>query len=690
MTVGEPSSASSKPGKCRFFHFFTHPLTVLLLVDILVYAYFIPLHGFYWDDLDFVWFYQSYGLEGLANYFARNRPVLGLLYQLNFLILGVEPWHWQVFALICRWVCAVSLYFLVRQVWKGNQEAAFFTGLFFLVYPCFTQHSIAIVYSHFYIIMSCIFFSLGLTLYALDHKKHQLLLTVLALMLASVNLLTMEYFFMLELLRPVFIWSRLSGKALGIKEKCRVFIRHWAPFLLVFLGAVIWRGFFFERQTSRFHFNTLELLQTSPWLGVKEVVWNILKDLWTTVIACWQGIVDFPGIGEFKVGHTILYIVSTIIIAAILGFYLLHRRAGRFPNPETRRGHTWRFIVLGLIALLLGGVPFWLTGLSPTTSFPGSRFALPFLLGSGMVLVGFLTLALHNKLLRRSVFILLIALAAGTQVRQEVKFVYDWQNLQRFLWQAVWRMPSLEPDTVIFSQDLPFNYYTDLSLTAPINMIYTTEPQADEVAYAFYFPTVRMQQDGIVNMDPGQEILHNYAVGVFTGKTDDSLTLYYSSNSCLRVIDPYLESENLALPLSIREASQVAHLEVIENIANQNLPGNILDSEPSKSWCYYFEKADLARQYMDWETVVEIGETAFTINDFPYDPMEYFPFIEGNANMGQWHQAWILSDRVMDYSRALDPVLCRLWTRIDYETSDSPQKQETLFYLDEQLSCGFR
>ena len=492
MTTYEPAKASSTPAKHRIVHIVTHPISVLLLVDILVYAYFIPLHGFYWDDLDFVWFYQSHGLEGLADYFARSRPVLGLLYQLNFLILGVEPWHWQVFALICRWVCAVSLYFLIRQVWKDNQESAFFLGLFLLVYPCFTQHSIAIVYSHFNIVMSCLFISLGLTLYALDHKRLQRVATVLALILAAVNLLTLEYFFMLELLRPVFIWTRISGETSDLKEKSLRFIRYWVPFLLVFVGAAIWRGFFFERQTSRFHFVALELLKTSPWLGMKEVVWNVLKDLWTTVVACWQVIATFPKTGEFKVDHTILYIVITIIIAAVLELYLLHKHTEMLPNPENRRGHARRFFVMGLTALLLGGVPFWLTGLSPTTSFPGSRFALPFLLGSGMVLVGFLTFAFRNKLLRQSIFILLIASAAGAQVRQEVRFLYDWQNLQRFLWQAVWRIPALEPGTVLFSQELPFNYYTDLSLTAPINMIYTVEPPDDDVAYAFYFPSVRL------------------------------------------------------------------------------------------------------------------------------------------------------------------------------------------------------
>jgi hypothetical protein len=690
MNLVDRLTALSESGKVRIVRFITHPITVLLLVDILVYAYFIPLQGFYWDDLDFVWFYQSYGLAGLADFFARNRTVLGLLYQLNFFIMGVEPWHWQVFALVCRWVCSISLYFLIRQVWKGNREAALFVGLFFLVYPCFTQHAIAIVYSHFNIVMSCLFFSLGLTLYTIEHKKHRSLFTFFALMLAVLNLLTMEYFFMLELLRPVLLWSLISREPLGIKEKGRRLLTHYAPYLLVFLGGVIWREFFFKRQNIRFQFTALELLKTSPWLGIKELVWNALKDLWTTVIACWQGVVTFPKTGEIGLGYILLSVVITIAVVVMLGLFLLCKRSETFITPEIQHRDTRQFIIHGFLALLLGGVPFWLTGLSPTTTFPGSRFALPFLLGSAMVTVGLLTLVFRNKLLRRSIFILLIALAAGAQVRQEARFMYDWQNMQRFLWQAVWRMPTLKPDTVLFSEDLPFHYFTDLSITAPINMIYSVEPQEGKVDYVFYYPSVRMLQNGVVNMDPGQEISYKYDVGMFSGNIDDSLTLYYTRGSCLRVIDAYLESENFMLPLSIREASQVSNLEVIGREENLNLPGNILGPEPSGSWCYYFEKADLARQYRDWETVAEIAQTAFVIYGFPSDPVESTPFIEGYANTGQWQQALELTERAMEYSHAMDPVLCRLWARIDYETPDSPLKQETLSYLDEQLSCEFR
>jgi len=690
MTGAETSSTSPNLPGARILRVVSHPLTILLLVDILVYAYFIPLLGFYWDDLDFVWFFQSYGSRGLADYFAGSRPVLGWLYQLSFSALGVEPWHWQVFALICRWVCAASLYFLIRQLWGEQHEAALFIGLYFLVYPCFTQHAIAIVYGHFFIVMSCLFFSLGLTLYTIDHRKHRLLLTILAAVLAVVNLLAMEYFFMLELLRPVLIWMRLSTGPSGRKEKIRKLLSHWTPFLLIFLGIAIWRGFFFEQQNNRYHFIALEMLNASPWLGMRQVFTSILTDLWTTILVCWKVVFTFPRAGEFTAWHTSLYIVISAAVAAVLGFLLLRRSSQCHATPEIQRRNEARLLVPGIVALLLAGVPFWLTGLSPTTTFTGSRFALPFLLGSAMVTVSLLTLLIRKKELRRSVFIFFIALAAGAQVRQEVRYLYDWQNLQRFLWQAVWRVPALEPDTVIFSQDLPLNYYTDLSMTAPINMIYTTEPQTGAVPYVFFFPTVRMQQNGLVILTPGQEITHSYPVGEFNGTTEDSLTIYYSPPSCLRLVDPYLESENVVLPLVIRQASQVSHLDVIAREANQNLPGNLLGPEPAYNWCYYFEKADLARQYMDWETIIELGETAFRLNDYSYDLVEYSPFIEGYANMGQWHQAWILTDRVVDDSPDLCPVLCRLWSRIDYETPDNPQKQETLLLLDEQLSCGFR
>ena len=101
---------------------------------------------------------------------------------------------------------------------------------------------------------------------------------------------------------------------------------------------------------------------------------------------------------------------------------------------------------------------------------------------------------------------------------------------------------------------------------------------------------------------------------------------------------------------------------------------DIYAPEPGHEWCYYFEKADLARQFGDWQEVVNIGDTAFKLDDDPHDPVERFAFIEGYAHVGKWARALELSQE--SYQASQDDVnlgwlLCQLWERIETETTES-------------------
>ena len=92
--------------------------------------------------------------------------------------------------------------------------------------------------------------------------------------------------------------------------------------------------------------------------------------------------------------------------------------------------------------------------------------------------------------------------------------------------------------------------------------------------------------------------------------------------------------------------------------------------EPEHNFCYYFEKADLARQFKDWEAVVTHAETALTL-EHAYDPAEQMVFIEGYAHAGEWDRAVELSERANEVSEELvGPMLCRLWKRIGAETAE--------------------
>ena len=115
------------------FPAWTAPLALLALC-LLSYGVLIPWLGYYWDDWAFVWISQKLGGEGLARYFATNRPVWGMLYRLTTPLIGAAPWKWHLFALAWRWLCAVALWRGLPSPGKGPEEAAVGARLVFGFY----------------------------------------------------------------------------------------------------------------------------------------------------------------------------------------------------------------------------------------------------------------------------------------------------------------------------------------------------------------------------------------------------------------------------------------------------------------------------------------------------------------------------------------------------------------------------
>jgi hypothetical protein len=115
----------------------------------------------------------------------------------------------------------------------------------------------------------------------------------------------------------------------------------------------------------------------------------------------------------------------------------------------------------------------------------------------------------------------------------------------------------------------------------------------------------------------------------------------------------------------------------------------VYGSEPVHGWCYYFQKADLARQMGDWKTVTQLGDAAFALKDYPNDPVERFVFIEGYAHTADWKKAVELSmDSYQVSKKVTGPLLCKLWDRIAHETEDTPERKVTLDAVQSKLECS--
>ena len=139
----------------------------------------------------------------------------------------------------------------------------------------------------------------------------------------------------------------------------------------------------------------------------------------------------------------------------------------------------------------------------------------------------------------------------------------------------------------------------------------------------------------------------------------------------------------------MREAAALSNPEQILASASAIMPA-IYYPEPAPAWCYYFEKADLARQFGHWEEVAKLGDTAFKLDDHPNNPVERFVFIEGYAHVGDWERALKLSKESYKVSKEyVGPLLCQLWKRIESETTNGlPEgRTEALTEVQSMLSC---
>lgn len=651
---------------------------ILGIVAALAYGLFFWERGFYWDEAPWTWIYYRLGPAALTKTFSTSRPFWGMIYQITMPILGPYPWRWQFLMVILRWLTAVLVWMLLRQVWPKDERPALWGSLLFLVYPGLGQNFIALMYSHFYIVLNCFLFSLYLSVLAIRQPERRVPLTILALVFSIVNLLTMEYFYFMEFLRIVLFWIVIED---GWKQKIRRVALLFAPYFALMLGVTFWRLFFFENQNASYSYVTLDLLRENPLQGIATLVRAVVMAFWETAVHAWMFPFEATGVEQLGLRVTILSALLVLASAIFIALYLLFRR-----SEQKERAAFWQIFLLGLAAWLFAGGSFWLVGIEPQLHFSADRFTMPFMLGSSLLLVSVLSLLHSRPRLQYSLLALVIAFSIGKQFETNIAYIRDWDVHRDLFWQLSWRIPSLEPNTAIVSNDLPVTYFSDNSLSGPLNWIYAREGEMDHI---LYFISIRLNR-GLPDLIPDLPIEQNYLAKTFHGNTSKLVIIDYSPPGCVRVLDPQIDFANKLLVPDLRNAAGLSNTALIHQDNAVTLPSSLFAPEPEHGWCYYFEKAELARQFGEWEKVAELGDVAFQLGEHP-DPIERFVFIEGYAHRGDWDRAVKLSRESYRVSKNyVGPLLCWLWQRIEVETVDAVSDGRTgaLLEIENMLSCN--
>ena len=646
-----------------------HPSLTLLITAILAYGLLIPQLGFYWDDLPMSWIRYQLGAEAMTKYFSTNRPIWALLYQVTTRILPQAPIYWQVFALFWRWLGAVTLWAIAQKLFPQREKFALTLSLLFLLYPGFNQQWVSYLYSHFFIVL---FFFLLSFLLMLRGK------TILALIFSALNLWMLEYFFVLELIRPFLIWISLQGESLAPNKRFARTLSLWTPYLAVFSLAVLSRIFIFNNQI--YGFSIKEEIVKTPVETITLLLQNIFTSLWAVTGAAWALIFQFPNPAVDGPRITLIYSVVALMVAG-LAMFGWQKQA----QVEERSGRDVLWVIaLGVITLFLGGPPFWLTNVPVSLGFPANRATLSFMLGASFIFAGLLELIPPK--IKYAIVVAFVALAAGRQFLWANEFRRDWTYQKNLFWQMTWRAPGLEKNTmVLLNEDL--EYYADNSLGAALNWVYAPDNHTDDIDYVLFYPTNRADLSLNLNLDV--PVKYNFLAGTFEGSTSQAVVFYYSPPRCLRLLDPEIDIENRLIPDDslLRNAALLSSTAPILSESTARMP-EIYGPEPTHGWCYYFQKADLARQMGDWETVTRLGDAAFALDDYPNDPIERFVFIEGYAHTADWEKAVELSLNSYKVSKNyVAPLLCKLWDRIERETESTLQQNVTLDKVRSKFEC---
>jgi hypothetical protein len=654
---------------------------ILLVVCVLAYGLLIPSLGYYWDDWPYAWFNHMFGPAGYPDYVALDRPYSAWIFMALTAVFGEGPMGYHISSLLLYWVCAVLYWWLIKLVWPEHKREAFWAGMLFAVYPGFLGHPQGIIYNHHFAAMALYLFSLvGMVKVFRVVEKSSLKRTIFLWYFPSVIALlisqfTIEYFLGWEAVRLMMAWiviRKYEVKCNGRLSKYWLFL---LPYWLVSMIFLVWRVFIFQFPTYQPFYNEPDFL-------LREWLFSIPLQIIDAALIAWRYALPKLSRGFFSLWFWVVYILfwisSTVVICWILRLQSKNLTGDLGPRPEFDDKFGGQALVLAFVGILAAGIPFWLTGLSlDIRNQFSSRFTIAFIPWSSLLVTSILYFMLRIRFrwirgLILALLSLLIGGSMGWHLWTANIYRHDWIEVQEYFQQLTHRMPGIEPGTSLVINDMrSINLYQDDSLTAILNWTYAPDFSGKQMPYLIQYLSVRLGNE-IPALQPGLPIIDDYRSLKFLGSTDRIIVVYYQAGGCVRVLD---ESDLYQLPNGFPdpmvEVLPLSDLSLIQTDVSSpvTLPLNLFDLDPLDTWCMSFQKADLAAQVDDWDTVIELGDLVLGQSRMTDELTERFVYLEGYLRVGRLETALDLSQELsMRSDGRLDDEICVLWQQVESDT----------------------
>lgn len=669
---------------------------LLVAACVLAFGLFIPWLGFYHDEWHFIYYQSMRGTQGLVDLFNYDGHPLGVWsYILGFGLLGDHPLAWHLYSLLWRWLAVAVFWLCLKRLWPGHDRQTGTAALLFALYPLFTLQVLPISYSEVWLSFFLLWLSFYLSLEAIARPEKFGLFTALAVLVNIAHMFTSEYTWFVEVMRPVFIWFMLPGK-LPAAERLRKTLQIWAPYFLIFLGMVLWRAFFYQAGRKEIAFQSG--LVTNP-LGLVDVVFRYaIPDSAQILFTSWYQLLQPK---YLDLGNRFNLFVLALILASAAGAFFFLSKLGPPADAEAQQDGQWprQALILGLSGLVFGLLPAYAAGYSIYLSAPpgNARFALGALPGAALILTALLEMVVSSPRVKMALIAVLAGLLIGWHVRYTNEFRDLWTYQVSFYRQLTWRAPGLAPDTALvatekFFPDIEYPSAIlavsgDYPTAMAINTIYRARAQANGRLPYWFFPKIDAPEDFGPDASLSAEHLDSYFEG--NGRHNLFFSFAPQNGECLHILRPE-DAAYRRLPDNIKVLAASASLDGIDVSARADFSrlDAILGPEHTDTWCYFYERADLAGQKQDWAAIPALWDSAVQKGLRARNGREYLPFVEASIRLNDWDRALELTGSANKLSPNMADLYCPLWQKLANETPPSQQKAALLKAAGSLLKCA--
>lgn len=652
---------------------------VLFGISIVAFGILIPHFGFYQDDWHHVFYYSLGGIDGLKEFFfTDSRPLAYLVYAPLFKLLGVQPIHWQLYALFTRYLIAFIFWGILNQIWQGEFKRNAIVAAIFLVYPVFMLQPMSVMFALHWTMYLVYMLSVFLMFKALENARYFYLFIVPALLFEGLHLLMIEYFVGLELLRPVFLFVFFRNES--IQQRWKKTLKMSSVFLVITFIYIVFRSSYsallgYDRNTPVVLFQLFQ----NPLPTIGFLIQTLFQDFAEIFFKAWYETLQpaFFSFGE----RTTLFIWLGVLLFSVFSFFYFSQREN-FDSD----GDSWakEMLFVGFFAVLFGLAPGWAVAKTVHTSNPlwNDRLAMASMFGAAMMLSGFVFLLFKQNEYPFLFLAVLIALAIGANLRVGLRYKASWEKQQKFYWQLYWRAPQIEENTA-FVSDQEFLFYMGAYPTSfAINTLYNNADSSNKTKYWLYVGGEHLPHGDYYQA--GVPIAFEKYASTFDGNINRTLPIIFEpeAGQCLQILRPQ-DRNNRNLSSLSKQYAGLANIDTIQRHGDQLPIEDIFGPEPKHNRCYYYEKAALANQYKDWDEVIRLWQEAEKADLLPYDGVEYVPSIQAFAHTGNWSQAEKLTVKANKITDRMSPFLCSIWRNLSYTDAPITIREN----LSKRLSC---